>query len=878
MDETYLETRAGGTPASSPPSLAGGFAPGTILADRYRIVALLGKGGMGEVYRADDLRLGQPIAIKFLPERLARSADARNRLTAEARNARSITHPNVCRVYDLGEIPGPSTGPDGTLQGSSGQARLFLTMEYVDGEDLASLLRRIGRLPGQKASEIARQLCAGLDAAHENGLLHRDLKPANVMIDGRGHARIMDFGLAMEARLAAEESEFAGTVPYMAPERFRGGPATVQSDIYALGLILYEAFTGRSPFQASTIEEWDTVHESSVPAKPSLLSTEIDPATERIILQCLSKDPAARPASVRQIAAALPGGDPLAAALAAGETPSPELVAASGAEGTLPRRTAWALLVACVASLAAAGFIWQWTSLAGLVPFEGSPEVLRAKARTILQEIRHEGAAEDHGWDIVPDGAHLRYLATERRDTYPFAGVGRARPTPLTFRYRQSPEPLRPLGITGTVMFDDPPPGIPGESQITLDSKGRLTSLRARPAGGAQPEGPSAEPDWSPVLSAMGLAGPDLQEAVPARIPPFAAEVRRAWTAAVDGERVTVEGAAYRGRIVYAERFGAWQVSQAGGRVPPAGLANRPAQTLLAVLWMATLAAVALLARRNVNMGRGDRRGAMRVAAIMLAAGVTFSIAGRHWVFDASWLWMVVSTQLGGPLFNAALVWLFYLGLEPSARRYWPQLLVGWTRMLEGRWRDPLVGQGLLAGVLLGTLLPAVATLPELSGRVFGVAGAQPSFWIASLSPAMNYLSAIGGMALMGLKNSLGILGFMVVARFLVKPDTGVLAATAFVAALAATSGVAPFALDMAQAFITGAVIVLFLKRFGLLALTVGTAVNYVIRQTPWTFDPAQWFAWRPALTCVLVLAVAAWGFLNVLGRQSPFAAVDIDR
>jgi serine/threonine-protein kinase len=861
MDQTHLETRAGAPPASSSPPFSRGFAPGTILADRYRIVALLGKGGMGEVYRADDLRLGQPIAIKFLPEALAKSADARDRLTAEARNARSITHPNVCRVYDLGEMSG----------------RVFLTMEYVDGEDLESLLRRIGRLPGQKASEIARQLCAGLEAAHENGLLHRDLKPANVMIDGRGHARIMDFGLAMEARQAAEASEFAGTLPYMAPERFRGGPATVQSDIYALGLILYEAFTGRSPFQASTIEEWDTVHESSVPARPSLLSAEIDPATERVILQCLSKDPAARPASARQMAAALPGGDPLAAALAAGETPSPELVAASGAEGTLPRRAAWALLTACVASLAAAGFIWQWTSLAGLVPFDGSPDVLRAKARTILQEIRHEGAAEDYGWDIVPDSAHLRYLATERRDTYPFAGIGRARPTPLTFRYRQSPEPLRPLGITGIVMFDDPPPGIPGESQITLDSKGRLTSLRARPVGGAQHEGPSAGPDWSPVLSAMGLEGVDLQEAVPARIPPFAAEARRAWTAAVDGERVTVEAAAYRGRIVYAERFGAWQQSQAGGRVPPAGLANRPAQTMLAILWMATLVAVALLARRNLNRGRGDRRGALRVAVFVLAAGVVFSIAGRHWVADAQWLWMVVSTQLGGPLFNAALVWLFYLGLEPSARRYWPHLLVGWTRMLEGRWRDPLVGQGLLAGVLLGTLLPVVATLPELSGRFFGAAGAHPSFWIASLSPAMTYLPAVGGMAVMGLKNSLGILGFMVVARFAVRRDGAVLAATACVAALAATSGVEPRALDIVQALISGAVVVLFLKRFGLLALAAGTAVNYVVRQTPWTLDPAQWFAWRPALTCMLVLAVAAWGFLNVLGRQSVFAAVDID-
>jgi hypothetical protein len=142
----------------------------------------------------------------------------------------------------------------------------------------------------------------------------------------------------------------------------------------------------------------------------------------------------------------------------------------------------------------------------------------------------------------------------------------------------------------------------------------------------------------------------------------------------------------------------------------------------------------------------------------------------------------------------------------------------------------------------------------------------------------MRYLSAIGGMALMGLKNSLGILGFMVVARFAVRRDWAVLAATAFVAALSATSGVDPRPLDMAQALISGIVVVFFLRRFGLLALAAGLAVNYVVRQTPWTLDAAQWFAWRPAFTCALVLGLAVWGFINVLGRQSAFAALDIDR
>ena len=154
-----------------------------MLAERYRIIGLLGQGGMGEVYRANDLKLGQPVALKFLPAATTRS-DLLARFHAEVRIARQVSHPNVCRVYDIGEVDGST----------------FLSMEYVDGEDLRSLLRRIGRLPGDKALEIARRLCAGLAAAHDKGVLHRDLKPANIMIDGRGQVLITDFGLAGTGR------------------------------------------------------------------------------------------------------------------------------------------------------------------------------------------------------------------------------------------------------------------------------------------------------------------------------------------------------------------------------------------------------------------------------------------------------------------------------------------------------------------------------------------------------------------------------------------------------------------------------------------------------------------------------------------------------
>ncbi len=200
------------TPSSKNPSSSGGlltegrFLPGRLLAGRYRIIALLGRGGMGEVYRADDLTLGQPVALKFLPEEASRDEGLVERFRNEVRLSRRVSHPNVCRVYDVGEVDGHT----------------FFTMEYVDGEDLASLLRRIGRLPADKALEIARQLCAGLAAAHAKGVLHRDLKPANIMLDGRGQVVITDFGLAGLADQIPGSDVRSGTPAYMAPEQLEG--------------------------------------------------------------------------------------------------------------------------------------------------------------------------------------------------------------------------------------------------------------------------------------------------------------------------------------------------------------------------------------------------------------------------------------------------------------------------------------------------------------------------------------------------------------------------------------------------------------------------------------------------------------------------------
>src|SRR5437762_1415505 len=276
--------------------------PGTTLGDRYRIVSLVGGGGMGEVYRADDLKLGQPVALKFLRRR--GDADSERRLYDEVRLGRQVSHPNVCRLYDIAEVDG----------------HLFITMEFIDGEDLASLLRRIGRLPAEKALTLTRDICLGLAAAHDKGVIHRDLKPANVMIDGRGRARVTDFGLALGE---GSVTDGAGTPAYMAPEQLSGESASVRTDVYALGLVLYEIYTGRRPFDATSTQDLLARQQRADFTRPSVITRDIPAAVERIIVRCLEANPEARAGSVEEILRELPGGDPLAAAIAAGETASP---------------------------------------------------------------------------------------------------------------------------------------------------------------------------------------------------------------------------------------------------------------------------------------------------------------------------------------------------------------------------------------------------------------------------------------------------------------------------------------------------------------------------------------------------------------------------
>jgi tetratricopeptide (TPR) repeat protein len=257
------------------------FAAGEMFAGRYRMITKIARGGMGEVWRADDLVLETAVALKLIN---SDSPEARARILNEVRLARQITHPAVCRVFDVGEADG----------------RIFYSMELVRGEDLASLLRRAGRLPSEKVVDIARQLCAGLAAAHAQGVLHRDLKPANILMDEDGCARITDFGIAI-TRTDSGRHMLTGTPGYMAPEqRNLNAELSERTDIYALGLVLYELLTGRHAARRTG--------DATLP-RPSSLVPNVDPQLERIVMQSLAPDPMDRPASAVVLAAALPDSD-----------------------------------------------------------------------------------------------------------------------------------------------------------------------------------------------------------------------------------------------------------------------------------------------------------------------------------------------------------------------------------------------------------------------------------------------------------------------------------------------------------------------------------------------------------------------------------------
>ncbi|HWS27926.1 MAG TPA: protein kinase, partial [Xanthomonadales bacterium] len=271
------------------------LALGMRFAGRYEILAILGAGGMGMVYKARDADLSDVVALKMLRPGMVVDAEQLDRLKVELKLARKITHPNVLRTYDFGDFQGVP----------------YISMEYVRGVTLRYLLQQAGKLPFSAALRIARQLCMGLDAAHQMGVIHRDIKPENLIIEQSGNAKLMDFGIARSAGRSdsghTQPGTFIGTPNYASPEQLSGMDLDQRSDIYSTGVMLCEMFCGKLPFSGGNTMELYVAHLQQPPIKPSVLWPDIPRALEEVILKCLEKKPADRYASVADLLVALSG-------------------------------------------------------------------------------------------------------------------------------------------------------------------------------------------------------------------------------------------------------------------------------------------------------------------------------------------------------------------------------------------------------------------------------------------------------------------------------------------------------------------------------------------------------------------------------------------
>ncbi len=848
---TDMSTSPGITPVGSGsqpplPLTALRFVPGTLLGGRFRIVAALGRGGMGEVYRAEDLRLHQSVALKFLPGSHASNAEYLEHLVQEVRLARQVAHPNVCRVYDFVD-----TGNE-----------QFVAMEYVDGESLGALVRRVGRPSQATAIALAHQIVRGLAAVHERGVLHRDLKPDNVMVDGRGHARIMDFGVASLSRDTSRRAAmFKGTPAYVAPEQFLGAPPSSRTDVYALGILLYELVTGRLPIHARTLDELIRRMAEEEPPRPSAIVPEVDPALEALILRCIDKDPAARPASARAVAEALPGGDILDVAVATGDTPDREVVAEAKDAGALSRPQAWLAFGATVAALLAFCLLLPRTSLLGRLAGVRPPEALAGRSRAILRAM---------AWDALPGVTSSgfgtdwsRFHAIGRNDSSARRWDEALRGfSPLHYYYRHVSQKgalkdaliERPQALVSVVIDHS-------ERLIALDASPALTPAWASRAGGV---------DWRPLF---GLAGLDLEafHQVPPRLVPGVDHDRRvAWEGpfpADPGLRIHVEAASLAGRLT---SFRAMEASAVEG-VAGGGFEKRMAlgQQVEALLLLLPFLPAVWLALHYLRLGRVDRQGSLRLAVSFLGLGLAAQLL-RGTPLARIEQGALRAPALGEVLVIGGFAWVLYMAAEPYVRRRWPRTLVGWARLVGGRFVDPVVGRDALLGVLVGTVtcvLLAVIRLPAIAVIMPPLPPFMP------IGDALNSRADLLAEMLMDSMRAvafgLTVLVALVVLRSVVRSET--LAVT--IALLAVLIPHTLYVVQQPFAFIVVHFAIFFsstllIRRSGLLAFVVFYFSYRVLVDLAGSADPTTWTGRHGLAAIVLLGLLAAFGLYASLGRR----------
>jgi hypothetical protein len=838
---------------AEPASAAPARPAGTIVAGRYRLVAPLGGGGMGVVYRADDIELGQTIALKFLRPKLEQRPDAVEFLRREVRTARQITHPNVVRIYDIG----------------TSDTELFISMEYVAGEDLESLVRRVGPLPCAKITQIARQLAAGLAAAHAAGILHRDLKPANVMIDGQGNVRILDFGIAAALDDEAALRRISGTPGFLAPELLTGEKPSQRSDLYAWGLVVYFAATGKLPRNAEAAGDGGVGE--------GLAGVEISADVATCVRSCLQADPTQRPHSAREVQTALLGGDPLGEALRAGAMPSLEVLSAAACW----KATCWmidGLLAAGLVLLAIVFLLADRTMFLTRCGLVKSPQALEEIAEQLLTGLGHAAPVSPVLTGVSLDTDCLQFMRTHAAAggsaASAWQGIAAGEIPAVVFSYRQAdPKLPRPsLFIEGqrpTARAVER-----GSALVRLSGKGNLLSLQV--ATSAPEEAPATRPlPWRSLFQLAGLQWADFRETAPSRWPPEFADGVQAWEGplAIDPNiTVRVTGASIGGRVVFFEVEQPWEASGAEGEIARVGRQYSRFVALRTALWLVAIGVACVLAFRHVRLGHADWRGAWRVTACTLLLATLNWLCGSRHTLDVAeelatavaWICTIVT--------SGAIAGVAYLAVEPAGRRWWPYSLITARRALDGQLLDRGVWADGLLGMVVGVsaiLLRQACTLVNqwLGVTVSGLNDFDPSQNLLDHFGLRYKIAVFVTSLLMALLESLLLLTLVVALKRLTKSTivAGVLLVMLLAAVAIVGRGIVS-PVDWLARTLLLSLAAWVIIRFGLTAAFAALATYYSVNNSPLTLDFTNWYAG----TGLAVVATVAVGLVVCwrLGRR----------
>jgi len=845
--------------ASAAPSLSElpVFPPGHIVAGRYRIVCPLGEGAMGRVFRAEDLSLKQDVALKFLPVLHGLDPIWRRRVETEVRLSREVSHPSICRVYDLAEVDGMP----------------FISMEYIDGEDLASLLHRVGRLTGPRAIDISRQICAGLAAAHVHGVLHRDLKPANVMLDSRGRVRITDFGLAVVAGHVERAEIRAGTPRYMAPEQLAGVCVNEKSDLYSLGLVLYEMFTGRPAFNADSAMEYLRLHLDEAPAPPSDIVPEIDPQVEAVILACIRKDPDERPESALHVAAALPGGDLLAAALDAGQIPTRQMLAESAAEKVINKSRMYHAAVAALVLFIMATFLGRGTHPIAKDGGVKSPDVLIEKAREVSRLAGHGPATGAIEGRYLPsaDTVFPRIVSTISGPNFrPAVPTG----VELLFRYRENSEYSLPSTGDGLSIVMPETAGLHDESAsiavttTILDGGGRLLFFESKATPASTLHSAASATGWQSLVRASGHDPQDLLPTASVVIPQVHVDEQRAFRARSSHEPVRIEIASRRGSVqffaVLSESTDKSNAALSSGEIVWSRVRTARNTVLLLLL-----AAAIPSAWKNSRNG-GDVIGSARLGCFIVVIRLVGALLAMQNVGNFSENIENAAHSAVTALSEGLIVAIFYLAIELQVRRLWPRTLVCWSRLIAGRLRDPNVGRDVLLGCVVGFFWASLMFLDRRIPTWMCWEARTQLRMFQGLDDLLGARFAFAGMldtVRSGVYQGLVTLFLLVMATWFAGPRRWltVLIVWLIAAVMYAPAASHPVTAWTLFAFGGVAVALYALMHWGLVSLLTALSVLGLLSAFPITTDLKAWYAGYGLFAAAATLGLALWGFLEAL-------------